>query len=69
MQAADQIKKEIEDEQRKRLQITKEEEKKERAYFKYNDDKEIWEFKSTQTLAPVSNSTSSTASDAASGSN
>ncbi|KAN0014392.1 hypothetical protein ACTFIV_003340 [Dictyostelium citrinum] len=68
MQAADQIKKEIEDEQRKRLQVTKEEEKKERAYFKYNDDKEIWEFKSTQTLAPVSNSTS-TASDAASGSN
>ncbi|EGC29631.1 hypothetical protein DICPUDRAFT_42591, partial [Dictyostelium purpureum] len=44
MPGADHAKKEIEDEQRKRLHATKEEEKKERKYFKFNDETEIWEF-------------------------
>ncbi|KAF2078558.1 hypothetical protein CYY_000181 [Polysphondylium violaceum] len=45
MAASDVVKKEIEDEQRKRLQKTKEEEKRERTYFKFNDQDELWEFK------------------------
>ncbi|KYR01246.1 oxysterol binding family protein [Tieghemostelium lacteum] len=45
MAQADVVKKEIEDEQRKRLHATKEDEKKERQYFKYDEDSELWVFK------------------------
>ncbi|EGG18411.1 oxysterol binding family protein [Cavenderia fasciculata] len=45
MASSDVVKKEIEDEQRKRLRATKEEEKKERVYFKFDEEQERWVFK------------------------
>eukprot|EP01133_Synstelium_polycarpum_P009765 gene9765-11403_t len=45
MPASDIVKKEIEDEQRKRLKSTREEEKRERQYFKFDDTVERWVFR------------------------
>ncbi|GAM26050.1 hypothetical protein SAMD00019534_092250 [Acytostelium subglobosum LB1] len=45
MASSDIVKKEIEDEQRKRLKSAKEDEKKERVFFKFDEESERWVFK------------------------
>eukprot|EP01132_Coremiostelium_polycephalum_P008616 gene8616-10606_t len=52
MDQADVVKKEIEDEQRKRLKSTKDDDKKERQYFKYDESLDTWVFKGFSTPTP-----------------